>query len=357
MFVDQAEISVRAGNGGPGCVSFRREKYIPQGGPDGGNGGDGGSIILVADENINTLFDFRGRFHWEAEDGEAGRGSQQSGAAGRDCIIRMPPGTVVYDAGSGEMIVDLAPGQQFVVAKGGQGGWGNEHFKRSTNQTPRHADAGEAGQTRNLRLELKLIAEVGIIGMPNAGKSTLLAALTRAHPKIADYPFTTLSPQLGIAELDPSRRIVLADIPGLIEGAASGHGLGHDFLRHVERTKVLLHLLDIQPMDHSDPAQNYEKIRAELNEYSPLLAEKQELIAINKLDLLPDAEEQKAAIADLQAKLRLGHADQVVAISGAARQNLRDLLERLWTMLHPNPDVKVEGWKKPVESQEPGAAM
>ncbi len=354
MFVDQAEISVRAGNGGPGCVSFRREKYVPKGGPDGGNGGDGGSVILIGDENINTLFDFRGRHHWEAEDGEAGRGSQQSGAAGKDCIIRMPPGTIVYDAGSGAMLVDLEAGQSFVVAKGGQGGWGNEHFKRSTNQTPRHADAGEQGETRTLRLELKVIAEVGIIGMPNAGKSTLLAALTRANPKIADYPFTTLSPQLGIAELDATRRIILADIPGLIEGAAEGAGLGHDFLRHVERTKVLLHVLDVQPLDGSDPAENYRAIRDEIEDYSPLLAEKQELIALNKLDLIPDPEDQKRAIEDLRSKLRLGHADQLVSISGAARLNLRELLSRLWIMLHPNPDVKVEGWKRPDEDQSIG---
>jgi GTPase len=345
MFVDQAVISVKAGNGGAGCVSFRREKYIPKGGPDGGNGGDGGSVILIADENINTLFDFRGHHHWEAQDGEAGRGSQQSGAAGRDCIIRMPPGTMVFDAKSGEMIVDLAPGESFTVAKGGAGGWGNEHYKRSTNQTPRRADAGEPGEQRTLRLELKLIAEVGIIGLPNAGKSTLLAALTRANPKIADYPFTTLSPQLGIAELDTTRRIIFADIPGLIEGAAHGAGLGHDFLRHVERTKVLLHLLDAQPPDGSNPADNYTKIRAELHGYSPLLAEKQELIALNKLDLLSAADQQKA-MEDLRAGLRLGHSDVVLGISGASRQNLRDLLEQLWRMLHPNPGEKVEGWKK-----------
>jgi GTPase len=346
MFVDQAVISVKAGDGGPGCVSFRREKYIPKGGPDGGNGGDGGSVVLIADENINTLFDFRGHHHWEAEPGEPGRGSQQSGAKGKDCIIRMPPGTLVYDATNGQLLVDLEPGQSFVIAKGGQGGWGNEHFKRSTNQTPRRADPGEPGESRQLRLELKLIAEVGIIGLPNAGKSTLLAALTRANPKIADYPFTTLSPQLGIAELDSTRRIVLADIPGLIEGASKGAGLGHDFLRHVERTKVLLHLLDARPLEGSDPAENYRKIRAELEQYSPLLAEKREIIGLNKLDLLPEEGERRSAIEELRSKLRLGHADEVVAMSGASRLNLRELLEKLWRMLHPNPAERPEGWKK-----------
>lgn len=344
MFVDQAEIHVKAGDGGPGCVSFRREKYVPKGGPDGGNGGDGGSVIIVADESVNTLYNFRGQHHWAAENGEPGRASQQSGAAGADKIIRMPPGTLVYDAHTGDLLADLKPGDRVVIAKGGRGGWGNEHYKRSTNQTPRRADPGEPGEERTLRLELKIIAEVGIIGLPNAGKSTLLAALTRATPKIADYPFTTLSPQLGVAELDPTRRIVMADIPGLIEGAAQGAGLGHDFLRHVERTRVLLHLLDVAPIDGSDPVENYRKIRHEIQEYSPLLAEKQEVIALNKMDLMPDADEQRRAVEELRAKLRLGHADPVIAISGATRQGMRELLELLWGLLHP-VGTKVEGWK------------
>ena len=344
MFVDQAEISVKAGNGGRGAVSFRREKYVPKGGPDGGNGGDGGSVIFAADENVNTLFDFRGQHHWNAEDGEAGRAKQQSGLAGKDCVIRMPPGTMVFDGKSGEMLCDLKPGERIVIAKGGRGGWGNEHYKRSNNQTPRHAETGEPGPQLSLRLELKLIADVGIIGLPNAGKSTLLAALTRATPKIADYPFTTLSPQLGIAELDQTRRIVLADIPGLIEGAAKGAGLGHDFLRHVERTKVLVHLLDVAPLDGSDPAENYRKIRAELAGYSPLLAEKREVIAINKMDLVPDAAEQKERVEELCRELKLGHSEPVLALSGATRQGMKELLERMWGMLHP-VETRVEGWK------------
>jgi GTPase len=343
MFVDQAHIRVKAGSGGNGCVSFRREKYIPKGGPDGGNGGDGGSVILTADPNVNTLLDFRGRHDWSAEEGEAGRGSQQSGAAGKDCIIRLPAGTLVYDAETQELLHDVGPGDQVVIARGGRGGWGNEHFKTSTNQTPRKADPGEPGEDRTLRLELKLIADVGIIGLPNAGKSTLLASVTRATPKIADYPFTTLAPQLGIAEVDGQRRIVMADIPGLIEGAAQGAGLGHDFLRHVERTKVLIHLLDVMPQDESTPIDNYRKIRRELEEYSPLLAEKREIIALNKMDLLPE-EDRKKAVDDLRVQLRLGHDEVVVAVSAAAKLGVRELLEEVWKSLHPAGE-KVEGWR------------
>ncbi|MEX2218699.1 MAG: GTPase ObgE, partial [Phycisphaerales bacterium] len=344
MFVDQAEITVRAGSGGPGAVSFRREKYIPKGGPDGGNGGDGGSVIAVADENVNTLFEFRGQHFWEAQDGDPGTGSQCSGAAGRDKVVRMPPGTLIYDAGSGELIADLKHGEQLVVAQGGKGGWGNEHFKSATNQTPRRADAGEVSEARKLRLELKLIAEAGIIGLPNAGKSTLLAAVTRASPKIADYPFTTLSPQLGVASLDQTRRIILADIPGLIEGAAQGAGLGHDFLRHVERTKVLVHLVDAAPIDGSDPAENYRRVRAEIAGYSPLLAEKRELIALNKMDLL-DEDGRRAIEGHLREELRLGHSDPLLTISGATREGTRELLERLWSMLHPTAVPASEGWR------------
>lgn len=346
MFVDQAEIAVKAGSGGAGAVSFRREKYVPKGGPDGGNGGDGGSIVLFGDENVNTLFDFRGTHHWAAQNGEAGRAKQQSGAAGADRVIRMPPGTLVYNARTGDLLADLKPGERVVIAKGGKGGWGNEHYKSSTNQTPRRADPGEPGEELELRLELKLIAEVGIIGLPNAGKSTLLAAVSKATPKIADYPFTTLSPQLGVAELEPTRRIVMADIPGLIEGAAQGAGLGHDFLRHVERTRVLVHLLDAAPPDGATPAENYRKIRKELHEYSPLLSEKPEIIVLNKIDLIPDAAEQRKEVEELRVALRLGHADEVLAMSGAARMGLRELLEKLWAMLHPSGG-KVEGWKKP----------
>jgi GTP-binding protein len=332
MFVDEATIHVKAGDGGNGCVSFRREKYIPKGGPDGGDGGDGGSIVFVADVNKNTLLDFSGRHHWKAPRGQAGMGKKMYGKAGEDLVIPVPPGTVVYDRDLGIMIADLdEPGKRAVVAQGGKGGRGNWHFKSSTNQTPRYAEPGTEGQERFLRLELKLIADVGLVGMPNAGKSTLLSVVSAARPKIADYPFTTLDPQLGIAELSGDRRIVLADIPGLIEGAQHGAGLGHAFLRHIERTKVIVHLLDMFPADGSDPAENYRKIRGELQAFSPELAQKRELVAANKMDLAVDDD----ALNKLQNEL----SDvEIFPISGATRQGIENLLEELWRMLHERAD-------------------
>ncbi len=339
MFVDRATITVKAGDGGNGSVSFRREKYIPKGGPDGGDGGDGGSVVLVADENINTLLDFQGRPEWKATGGEPGRGKQQYGLAGDDLIIRVPPGTMVLNDETGELIADLGPGQRHVIAKGGRGGRGNDRFKTSTNQAPKTAESGQPGERLRIRLELKLIADVGIVGLPNAGKSTLLSVVTDARPKIADYPFTTLTPQLGIAELDQKRRLVIADIPGLIEGAADGHGLGHEFLRHVERTRVLVHLVDIAPADGSDPLANYRLIREELARYSPMLAEKPEVIALNKADLLDDAD-AKAAADRFRRELKIGRGDTLVVISGATRLGTRELLDHLWDVLRP----KVENW-------------
>jgi len=336
VFIDHAVIEVFAGNGGDGCSSFRRAKYVPKGGPDGGDGGDGGSVILAADPNVHTLLDFRGTHHWRAEHGEPGRGKQQHGANGEDNIIRLPAGTLVFDDETDELLTDLAPGDTFVIAKGGKGGFGNERFKTSTDQAPRRFTPGEPGEHRVLRLELKLIADVGLVGMPNAGKSTLLTAVSRARPKIADYPFTTLSPQLGIAEIDPARRVVIADIPGLIEGAAEGHGLGHDFLRHVERTKLLVHVLDAMPPEGAPaPAEAYRMIRKELGEYSPALAEKPELIALNKLDLLPDEDARRAAVGALRQELRLGHDAEVLPISGATHQGTRELLEAIWSRIAP----------------------
>lgn len=340
MFIDEAVIQVRAGDGGNGCVSFRREKYVPKGGPDGGNGGHGGHVIFVADDNVNTLLDFRGNPIWRAQPGEHGRGKQQSGLAGADLIIKVPPGTVIIDTETDEILADLGPGDRAVIAKGGRGGWGNEHFKSSTNQAPKAADPGEPGEQRKVKLELKLIADVGLVGLPNAGKSTLLSALTSARPKIADYPFTTLVPQLGIAELDSKRRLVIADIPGLIEGASEGAGLGHEFLRHIERTRILVHLLDAAPIDGSNPADNYRMIRAELGNYSSLLAEKDEVIVLNKLDLL-DEDEARTAVAKLRADLQLGREQDVLAISGATKLGTRELLEKVWSMLKPT----VENWK------------
>ena len=344
MFVDRALIEVHAGDGGNGHVSFRTAKGLPKGGPDGGDGGDGGDVILRVDSGLNTLIDFRGVKHWRADHGEAGRKKQQHGANAEDMVIRVPPGTLVINDQTGETICDLGPDDEHVVARGGRGGFGNEHFKSSTNQAPRTATPGEPGEHFMIRLELKLIAEIGLVGLPNAGKSTLLKALTRADPKIADYPFTTLSPQLGIAQIDPARRLVLADIPGLIEGAAGGAGLGHHFLRHVERTRVLVHLLDIVPADESDPAENYRTIRNELQGYSSELAEKPELIVISKADLLADDAARQEAIDRLRSELRLDAKQDLLLISSASGQGLTGLLEHLWVLLH-GPDEVIEGWE------------
>lgn len=335
---------MRAGNGGDGRVAFRRELGAPKGGPNGGDGGNGGNVVIVAEEGMTTLYDYRGTPLWTAKPGESGGQKQCHGSAGPDLVIRLPAGTLIYNNLTGDLLHDLVPGGSFVLAKGGRGGFGNEHFKSSMNQTPRKASPGEKGEEVEVRLELKLIAEVGLVGMPNAGKSTLLAALTRANPKIAAYPFTTLAPQLGIAEVDSTRRVVIADIPGLIEGAADGAGLGHDFLRHVERTRVLVHLLDVMPPDESDPADNYRTIRAELAQYSAKLAEKPEIIALNKMDLISEEPERKAAVKKLCKDLGLRVDKDVIAISGAGRMNLKPLLEKVWIELHPNNE-KQAGWK------------
>ncbi|MDB5298020.1 MAG: obg [Phycisphaerales bacterium] len=327
MFVDEAIIQVKAGDGGNGCVSFRREKYIPKGGPDGGDGGHGGSVIFVADVHKDTLLDFAGKHHWAAGRGEAGMGKKMYGKSGEDLYVHVPPGTLIFDREHGMLLADLdAPDKEVVIARGGKGGRGNFHFRSSTNQAPRYAEPGVEGQERNLRLELKLIADVGFVGMPNAGKSTLLRAISAARPKVADYPFTTLDPQLGIVDLGQDRRLVVADIPGLIEGAQHGAGLGHAFLKHVERTKVIVHLIDLYPVDGSDPAENYRIIRRELEAFSPKLAEKRELIAANKLDLATDDEAIDKIKADLKGK-------RVYAISGAAHQGITEMLESIWKML------------------------
>jgi len=328
MFVDEAHIHVKAGDGGNGCVSFRREKYIPKGGPDGGDGGNGGSIIFVADPSKNTLMDFAGKHHWKAPRGQDGMGKKMAGVNGEDLIVPVPPGTLIYDEEQDMILLaDLeTPGRPITIARGGRGGRGNWHFRSPTNQTPRYAEPGTLGQERTLKLELKLIADVGLVGMPNAGKSTLLSVVSAARPKIAAYPFTTLDPQLGIAALNGDRRIVVADIPGLIEGAHAGAGLGHDFLRHIERTKVIVHLLDLFPADGSDPAENYRKIRAELEAFSPALANKEEIIAANKLDLATDDLAIEKLMADLPEK-------EIFPISAATRQNVEPLLETVWKIL------------------------
>ncbi|HEX3357791.1 MAG TPA: GTPase ObgE [Tepidisphaeraceae bacterium] len=332
MFVDEAVIHVKAGDGGNGCVSFRREKYIPKGGPDGGDGGNGGSVIFLADPNKNTLLDFAGRHHWHAPRGEGGMGKKMYGSSGDDLLIGVPPGTLIFDVDNQILLADLdAPDKRVTIAQGGKGGRGNFHFRSSTNQTPRYAEPGTEGQERNLRLELKLIADIGLVGMPNAGKSTLLSAVSAARPKIADYPFTTLDPQLGIVQLSGDRRMVMADIPGLIEGAQHGAGLGHAFLKHIERTKVIVHLLDVYPPDGSNPADNYRTIRKELESFSPELAGKQEVVAANKMDLAIDDEALKKLRDDLSGL-------DIFPISGVSRQGIDPLLEKLWGVLHRRDD-------------------
>lgn len=333
MFVDEAVIHVKAGDGGAGCVSFRREKFIPKGGPDGGDGGNGGDVVFVADPNKNTLLDFSGRHHWHAPRGEAGMGKKMYGQSGEHLVIPVPIGTLIYDKDHDILLADMdAPGKRIVIARAGKGGKGNWHFKSSTNQTPRYAEPGTEGQERNLRLELKLIADVGLVGMPNAGKSTLLSVVSAARPKIANYPFTTLEPQLGIAELIGDRRLVFADIPGLIEGARHGAGLGHAFLRHIERTKIIVHMLDLFPLDGSDPAENYRTIRGELEAFSPELATKREVIAANKMDL---AGEEDDALDRLMEAIP---DKEIFAISGATKQGIDPLLEEIWRMLHEADD-------------------
>ncbi|HTP42043.1 MAG TPA: GTPase ObgE [Nitrospiria bacterium] len=289
MFVDEARIFVKAGDGGHGCCSFRREKYVPRGGPNGGDGGHGGSIILKADPQLHTLIDLTYQQQYRAQRGAHGEGKNCSGRGGEDRLIAVPVGTMVYDAESGELLADLsASGQTLVAAKGGRGGRGNARFATPTHRAPRRADPGEPGEERTLRLELKLLADVGIVGFPNAGKSTLLSAISKARPKIADYPFTTLTPQLGVARDAAGRNFIVADIPGLIEGAHAGKGLGHQFLRHVERTRVMLHLVDAGVGRAGDPVKEFRILRKELTAYQPGLAEKPMVLAANKIDAQGD---------------------------------------------------------------------
>ena len=304
-FFDEARIEVIAGKGGDGSASFRREKFVPRGGPDGGDGGRGGSIYAVADSNLNTLIDYRYTRIFRAKAGENGRGSDCNGKGADDIVLRVPVGTVIRDAESGETIADLAKdGERALIARGGKGGLGNLHFKSSVNRAPRQFTRGEPGQARHLEMELRILADVGLLGMPNAGKSTFIRAVSAARPKVADYPFTTLHPNLGVVRVDESRSFVVADIPGLIEGAAEGAGLGHQFLRHLQRTHLLLHLVDMAPTDAGiDPAAEVRALAAELKKYDPALAKKPRWLVFNKADLLPPAERKKRAAAIVK-KLR-----------------------------------------------------
>ncbi|MEE3002298.1 MAG: GTPase ObgE [Planctomycetota bacterium] len=332
MLIDRATIFVRSGKGGHGCMSFRREKYIPKGGPDGGDGGRGGDVVLVGDDSLSTLLSLTPRPHYRAESGQGGMGKSRIGRNGENCIVKVPLGTLVHDRDSGELIVDICDnGQRMVVAEGGGGGRGNESFKSATNQTPRESTPGGEWVERTLRLELKLIADIGLVGLPNAGKSTMLCSISRARPKVADYPFTTLSPHLGIAELPRHRRLLVADIPGLIEGAADGAGLGHDFLRHIERTNSIVHVIDVMPFDGSDPVANYRAIRRELGEYSETLAKKPETLVLNKIDLVPEAD-RASHIQVIVEGLECSSAPLV--ISGLTGEGIDVLLETLWKQVH-----------------------
>jgi len=329
MFVDEAVLYVRAGKGGNGCVSFRREKFVPRGGPDGGDGGKGGDVILVANPALDTLYELTFRRHLVAKNGRPGQGKNKTGASGQDLRVHVPVGTLVFDASTGLLLRDLdKPGASVCVAKGGRGGRGNKHFASPTNRAPRVAEEGQPGQERTIRLELKLLADVGLVGLPNAGKSTLISRVSRARPKIANYPFTTRYPCLGIAEVGSYKRLVVADIPGLIEGAHEGHGLGIEFLRHIERTRVLLHVLDAAAVDNTPPLGAYHTLRNELAEYGHALLERPHIVAANKIDL----PEGRAAAQELKARLPV----EVYPISAVTGEGIPDLLRALARLAEEN---------------------
>ncbi|MBI3525812.1 MAG: GTPase ObgE [Betaproteobacteria bacterium] len=346
-FFDEAKIEVIAGNGGDGSASFRREKYVPRGGPDGGDGGRGGSIWVVADCNLNTLIDFRYTRIFRAQHGENGRGADCYGKGGEDMLLRVPVGTVFSDLNSGAVIADLdCDGKKVLIAKGGDGGLGNIHFKSSTNRAPRQTTSGGEGERCELRLELKVLADAGLLGLPNAGKSTFIRAVSAAKPKVADYPFTTLHPNLGVVRVDHNRSFVIADIPGLIEGAADGAGLGHRFLRHLQRTRLLLHLVDISPFDpQADPVRDAQAILEELRKYDPSLFEKPRWLVINKIDLLPIGERAERISALVAG---YGPVERHFSISAINGDGCRELTFAMMDHL--------ERHRRPVEEQENAAA-
>jgi GTP-binding protein len=340
MFVDRVEIYVKGGDGGNGCVSFRKEKYVPRGGPNGGDGGAGGSVVLRAVEGLTNLAHLSRQRHWVAPRGEHGQGNDCFGRSGADLVVEVPPGTIVRDRQRGHVLRDFQrPGEEVVVARGGRGGHGNKYFKSSTNRAPRQAEKGQPGEERWIVLELKVIADVGLIGLPNAGKSTLLSRISRAQPEIADYPFTTKFPNLGMVDQGLDRPFVVADIPGLIEGAHAGHGLGHEFLRHVERTRLLVHLVEAVPADGSDPAVNYRTIRQELARYSPALAERPEILVVTKMDLTGAAE------AKARFERELGR--PVLAISAVTGRGVPELVRHIAEQLK----AQDENQERPAEDQ------
>jgi len=325
-FVDEATVKVRAGNGGRGAIGFRREKFVPFGGPDGGDGGSGGSVWLRAQQGINTLVDYRVQRTFRAQNGEPGGGQDCTGRGGDDLYVPMPVGTVVIDEDTGETLGDLTKaGQTLLVAKGGKGGWGNQRFKSSTNRTPRQSGPGLPGEARSLHVELQLLADVGLLGLPNAGKSTLISAVSAARPKVADYPFTTLYPQLGVVSVGLQKSFVMADIPGLIEGAAEGAGLGIRFLKHLQRTHILLHLVDIAPLDpEADPVAGARAIVKELKKFSPELSRKRRWLVLNKIDLL-EGKEREARCDDIVRRLR--YKGPVFRISGVTGEGTKELCQ------------------------------
>jgi len=334
-FVDEARIEVIAGDGGNGVASFRREKYVPRGGPDGGDGGRGGSIVAIADRNINTLVDYRYTRVFRAKRGENGHGSDRYGRGANDVVLRVPVGTMIRDADTDEIIADLAfDGSRAMLAQGGKGGLGNLHFKSSVNRAPRQATPGEKGEERRLSLELRVLADVGLLGLPNAGKSTLIRAISAARPKVADYPFTTLAPQLGVVRTSEARSFVVADIPGLIEGAAEGAGLGHRFLRHLARTRLLLHVIDIAPLDDADPVDGARAIVNELRKYDATLAAKPRWLVLNKLDLIPEAERAARCAAFAKSLRYQGPLFGTSAIDGTG---CRDLVFAVQAWLDEHP--------------------
>ncbi len=337
MFIDKATISVSAGKGGDGAVAFHREKYISAGGPDGGDGGRGGNIIVVADDNMTTLLDFRYKRKYVAQNGVGGQGMLCKGKEGADVIIKVPRGTLIRDKETNAIIKDMSDGQQFLLARGGRGGWGNKHFATPTRQVPRFAKPGQAGDYHEVVLELKLLADVGLVGFPNVGKSTLLSVVSKAHPKIANYHFTTLYPNLGVVYVTEGVSFVMADIPGIIEGASEGAGLGHDFLRHIDRCRLLIHLVDVSGSEGRDPIEDFEAINAELKEYSPELAERPQIVVANKCDLLPEGSELLEELRDYVTELGYDFFE----MSAATHMGTHELINAAAEKLSDLPPVKI----------------